>query len=136
MLIAVYAYAFQFYYDFSGYTDIAIGSALLLGIKLPPNFNAPTLRKISPISGGAGTSSFPTGCAIICIFSLPGKRSSFSRLYESGHHDGDRRAVARRELEFRGLGSAARRRVWPRSAVQAQRRRPRNRLNETGTPAS
>jgi D-alanyl-lipoteichoic acid acyltransferase DltB (MBOAT superfamily) len=41
VLTAVYAYAFQLYYDFSGYTDIAIGSALLLGIKLPPNFNKP-----------------------------------------------------------------------------------------------
>ena len=40
-LIAVYAYALQLYYDFSGYTDIAIGSALLLAIKLPPNFNMP-----------------------------------------------------------------------------------------------
>jgi D-alanyl-lipoteichoic acid acyltransferase DltB (MBOAT superfamily) len=37
----VYAYAFQLFYDFSGYTDIAIGSALLLGIKLPANFNRP-----------------------------------------------------------------------------------------------
>lgn len=41
VLIAVYSYAFQIYYDFSGYTDIAIGSALLLGLKLPQNFNAP-----------------------------------------------------------------------------------------------
>jgi alginate O-acetyltransferase complex protein AlgI len=41
VLIAVYAYALQIYFDFSGYTDIAIGSALLLGVKLPPNFNAP-----------------------------------------------------------------------------------------------
>ncbi|HTM48027.1 MAG TPA: MBOAT family protein [Bryobacteraceae bacterium] len=40
-LVAVYAYALQLYYDFSGYTDIAIGSALLLAIKLPPNFNMP-----------------------------------------------------------------------------------------------
>jgi alginate O-acetyltransferase complex protein AlgI len=40
-LIAVYAYALQIYYDFSGYTDIALGSALLLGIKLPQNFNMP-----------------------------------------------------------------------------------------------
>lgn len=40
-LIGVYAYAFQLYYDFSGYTDIAIGSALLLGLKLPENFNRP-----------------------------------------------------------------------------------------------
>lgn len=41
VLIAVYAYTLQLYYDFSGYTDIAIGSALLLGIKLPANFNRP-----------------------------------------------------------------------------------------------
>lgn len=41
VLIAVYAYALQICFDFSGYTDIAIGSALLLGLKLPPNFNAP-----------------------------------------------------------------------------------------------
>ncbi len=40
-LIGVYAYALQLYYDFSGYTDIAIGSALLLGLKLPENFNRP-----------------------------------------------------------------------------------------------
>jgi alginate O-acetyltransferase complex protein AlgI len=41
VLIAVYAYALELYNDFSGYTDIAIGSALLLGIKLPANFNRP-----------------------------------------------------------------------------------------------
>jgi D-alanyl-lipoteichoic acid acyltransferase DltB (MBOAT superfamily) len=41
VLTGVYAYAFQIYYDFSGYTDIAIGSALLVGIKLPVNFNRP-----------------------------------------------------------------------------------------------
>jgi alginate O-acetyltransferase complex protein AlgI len=41
VLIGVYSYAFQLYYDFSGYIDIALGSALLLGIKLPINFNQP-----------------------------------------------------------------------------------------------
>lgn len=40
-LIGVVGYAFQLYYDFSGYTDIALGSALLIGIKLPANFNRP-----------------------------------------------------------------------------------------------
>jgi len=40
-MVAVYAYAAQLYYDFSGYTDIAIGSAMLLGLKLPENFNRP-----------------------------------------------------------------------------------------------
>jgi D-alanyl-lipoteichoic acid acyltransferase DltB (MBOAT superfamily) len=35
------AYTFQLYFDFSGYTDMAIGSALLFNIKLPINFNSP-----------------------------------------------------------------------------------------------
>jgi D-alanyl-lipoteichoic acid acyltransferase DltB (MBOAT superfamily) len=39
--VAVIAYAVQIYCDFSGYTDVAIGSALLLGVRFPPNFNAP-----------------------------------------------------------------------------------------------
>ena len=41
VLLAVYAFAFQIYCDFSGYTDIAIGCALLLGIRFPQNFNYP-----------------------------------------------------------------------------------------------
>ena len=40
-LLAIYAFAFQIYFDFSGYTDIAIGSALLLGFQFPQNFNHP-----------------------------------------------------------------------------------------------
>jgi D-alanyl-lipoteichoic acid acyltransferase DltB (MBOAT superfamily) len=39
--LAVYAYAAQIYCDFSGYTDIAIGLALLMGIRFPPNFDRP-----------------------------------------------------------------------------------------------
>ena len=41
VLLGVYGYAVQIYADFSGYTDIAIGVALLLGIRLPENFNQP-----------------------------------------------------------------------------------------------
>ena len=40
-LMAVYGYGLQIYCDFSGYTDIAIGAALLLGFRLPLNFNSP-----------------------------------------------------------------------------------------------
>ena len=40
-LLGVYAYAIQIYADFSGYTDIAIGIALLLGFQFPQNFDAP-----------------------------------------------------------------------------------------------
>jgi D-alanyl-lipoteichoic acid acyltransferase DltB (MBOAT superfamily) len=41
VLLAGYAYAAQIYCDFSGYTDIAIGLALLLGFVFPQNFNSP-----------------------------------------------------------------------------------------------
>jgi D-alanyl-lipoteichoic acid acyltransferase DltB (MBOAT superfamily) len=40
-LMAVYGYGLQIYCDFSGYTDIAIGLALILGFRLPANFNSP-----------------------------------------------------------------------------------------------
>jgi D-alanyl-lipoteichoic acid acyltransferase DltB (MBOAT superfamily) len=40
-LAAIYGYALQIYGDFSGYTDVAIGSAALLGFDLPPNFDHP-----------------------------------------------------------------------------------------------
>jgi alginate O-acetyltransferase complex protein AlgI len=38
---AIYGYALQIYLNFSGYIDIALASALLLGFKLPVNFNSP-----------------------------------------------------------------------------------------------
>jgi alginate O-acetyltransferase complex protein AlgI len=41
ILIAIYGYAVQIYADFSGYTDIAIGLALLLGFRFPQNFDGP-----------------------------------------------------------------------------------------------
>jgi D-alanyl-lipoteichoic acid acyltransferase DltB (MBOAT superfamily) len=41
VLFAIYGYAIQIYADFSGYTDVARGSALLFGYELPENFNAP-----------------------------------------------------------------------------------------------
>jgi len=39
--VSMYAYAFQIYFDFSGYSDIAIGIALMLGYKLKENFDNP-----------------------------------------------------------------------------------------------
>ena len=40
-LMAVYGYAIQIYCDFSGYSDMAIGISLLLGFRLPINFDSP-----------------------------------------------------------------------------------------------
>ncbi len=39
--VAIYGYAIQIYADFSGYTDIAIGAALLMGFRFPQNFDSP-----------------------------------------------------------------------------------------------
>jgi alginate O-acetyltransferase complex protein AlgI len=40
----IFAYGFQIYFDFSAYSDIAIGSARLFGIKVPENFDWPYVR--------------------------------------------------------------------------------------------
>ncbi len=42
-LLALLGYAFQIYFDFAGYSDIAIGSSRLFGIKIMENFNNPYL---------------------------------------------------------------------------------------------
>ena len=42
--ILLYAYALRLYFDFSGYTDLAIGIGNLFGVRLPENFNAPYLQ--------------------------------------------------------------------------------------------
>ena len=42
--IILFAYSFRIYFDFSGYTDIAVGIGQFLGIKLPENFKRPYLQ--------------------------------------------------------------------------------------------
>ncbi len=44
MWVFLYAYAFRIYFDFSGYTDVAIGMGRLMGIRLPENFRTPYLQ--------------------------------------------------------------------------------------------
>ncbi|MCB1179806.1 MAG: MBOAT family protein [Leptospiraceae bacterium] len=41
LFLAIYGYSIQIYCDFSAYSDIAIGTALLLGFNFPDNFNSP-----------------------------------------------------------------------------------------------
>ena len=41
VLLGIYGYAAQIFCDFSGYTDMAIGSAALLGYRMPENFDSP-----------------------------------------------------------------------------------------------
>jgi len=44
MWVCLYAYTFQIFFDFSGYTDIAIGMGRLMGLILPENFSSPYLK--------------------------------------------------------------------------------------------
>jgi alginate O-acetyltransferase complex protein AlgI len=45
LIVATYAFAFQIYFDFSGYADIAIGAARVMGIQLSENFNHPYISQ-------------------------------------------------------------------------------------------
>jgi alginate O-acetyltransferase complex protein AlgI len=45
IIVGLYALALYFYFDFSGYTDLAIGSARIMGFVLPENFDYPFLKK-------------------------------------------------------------------------------------------
>ena len=76
-LIAVYGYALQIYYDFSGYTDIALGSALLLGIKLPANFNRPYAAENVADFWRRWHISLSNWLRDYLYFSLPGLRSKW-----------------------------------------------------------
>ncbi len=44
-LMAVYAFAFKIYFDFSGYSDIAVGTGRLFGFRIMENFDAPYLQR-------------------------------------------------------------------------------------------
>ena len=76
-LIGVYGYALQLYYDFSGYTDIAIGSALLLAIRLPPNFNMPYAAENIADFWRRWHISLSNWLRDYLYFSLPGLRSKW-----------------------------------------------------------
>jgi len=77
VLVSVYSYAFQLYYDFSGYSDIAVGSALLFGIRLPANFNAPYRATNLADFWRRWHITFSNWLRDYLYFSLPGKRTSW-----------------------------------------------------------
>jgi alginate O-acetyltransferase complex protein AlgI len=64
--VALLAYGAQIYFDFSGYSDMAVGLARLFGISFRRISTGPIRRQISVTSGGAGTSPSAPSCATIC----------------------------------------------------------------------
>jgi D-alanyl-lipoteichoic acid acyltransferase DltB (MBOAT superfamily) len=74
-LLAVYAYSLQLYFDFSGYTDIARGAGLLLGIELPRNFDRPYLSANIAEFWRRWHISFSNWLRDYLYYSIPGKRT-------------------------------------------------------------
>ncbi|HMD70257.1 MAG TPA: MBOAT family O-acyltransferase [Bryobacteraceae bacterium] len=74
-LLAVYAYSLQLYFDFSGYTDIARGAGLLLGVDLPRNFDRPYLSVNIAEFWRRWHISFSNWLRDYLYFSIPGKRT-------------------------------------------------------------
>ena len=67
VLLGVYAFAFQIYGDFAGYSNIARGTSKLMGIELHREFPLPVSRAARRrSSGGTGTSACRPGCATTC----------------------------------------------------------------------
>ena len=107
-LWAIYAYAIQIYADFSGYTDIAIGVALLLGIRFPQNFDAPYRSLSLQEFWRRWHMTLSRWLRDYLYIPLGGNRGSEAvHLPQPVPHHAARRAVARRQLDLRHLGRAS-----------------------------
>lgn len=82
-LLAVYAYAFQIYFDFSGYTDIAIGTARTLGFRVPENFRLPYLARGPADFWRRWHISLSTWLRDYLYVSLGGSRGSRAKTYRN-----------------------------------------------------
>ncbi|WP_246104317.1 MBOAT family O-acyltransferase [Mucilaginibacter corticis] len=80
LLLAAYFFAFQIYCDFSGYSDIAIGAALTLGIELMKNFNLPYLSHNIAVFWQRWHISLSTWFRDYVYIPLGGNRVSFYKL--------------------------------------------------------
>ncbi len=81
LIIASVFYSFQIYCDFSGYSDMAIGAAKVMGFDLMTNFNAPYSAKSIPDFWRRWHISLSTWFKDYVYFSLGGNRVSVPRWY-------------------------------------------------------
>lgn len=80
-LIALYAFTLQIYADFSGYSDMAIGVARLLGFRLPENFDRPYQSKDVGEFWRRWHMTLSTWLRDYVFFPLGGSRGSSARTY-------------------------------------------------------
>ncbi|MDD4789368.1 MAG: MBOAT family protein, partial [Pirellulales bacterium] len=79
--LGVTAYAFQIYFDFSGYSDMAIGLGRMLGFEFPRNFNAPYLSESITDFWRRWHISLSTFLRDYLYFPLGGNRRGIRRTY-------------------------------------------------------
>ena len=104
----VVAYAFQIYFDFSGYSDMAVGLGLMLGFAFMKNFDAPYLAESITDFWRRWHISLSTWLRDYLYIPLGGNRhGEAADLHEPPHRHAARRALARRVLELRHLGRDA-----------------------------
>ena len=81
LILAVYAYGLQIYFDFSGYSDMAVGCARCLGYDLARNFNLPYLSKNVSELWKRWHISLSSWLQEYLYYSLGGNRCSRARTY-------------------------------------------------------
>ena len=105
VLLGVYAFAFQIYGDFAGYSNIARGMSKLMGIELIENFRFPYFVRTPQAFWRNWHISLSTWLRDYLYIPLGGNRGSgVADATQPADHDGARRAVARRRLDVRALG--------------------------------
>ncbi len=115
VLLAIYGYAVQIYCDFSGYTDIAIGCALLLGFRFPENFNAPYTATSLQDFWRRWHMTLSSWLRDYLYIPLGGNHGSRRRHVPQHHdHDDSRRLVARGGVDLCRLGGLPRSRTMSR----------------------
>ncbi len=130
---ALFAYAFQIYYDFSGYSDMAIGLALMLGFMFPKNFDSPYKADSITDFWRRWHLSLSTWLRDYLYIPLGGNRKGEARtLHQPGAGHADRRPVARRGLDVRDLG----RDPWRLAGAGAGLRQKRAGTGRCPTPAA
>ena len=111
MLVGVYAYAVQIYADFSGYTDMAIGLALLLGFRFPQNFDGPYTATSLQDFWRRWHMTLSRWLRDYLYIPLGGNRGgTLADVPQPDAHVRARRPLARRGLDVRGVGRDPRRR--------------------------
>ncbi len=81
VVVGLYAFTMQIYCDFSGYTDVARGSAMLMGFELPENFDRPYKAKSPAEFWRTWHMTLSTWLRDYLYFPLGGSRSSPVRAY-------------------------------------------------------